>query len=48
MSKNQLPQLLKLAEQYFRQQNYALAKAVLKKSFLRIQVAPEQMSYLLM
>ena len=29
MSKNQLPELLKLAEQYFRQQNYALAKTVL-------------------
>lgn len=31
MSKNQLPELLKLAEQYFRQQNYGLAKAVLDK-----------------
>lgn len=32
MSKNQLPELLKLAEQYFRQQNYALARAVLEKA----------------
>ncbi len=31
MSKNQLPELLKLAEQYFRQQNYALAKALLQR-----------------
>lgn len=31
MLKNQLPELLKLAEQYFRQQKYGLARAVLDK-----------------
>lgn len=35
MSKNQLPELLKLAEQYFLQQNYTLAKALLERILQR-------------
>lgn len=38
MSKNKLPELLNLAEQYFRQQNYGLARAVLEKA---LQVNPD-------